>query len=345
MLRQRTVAQFMEETPSLDSYWRAIILFGQNVASYKFALGGAILELGSRPDLELVTLDELALPFATRIANHLETHDKQGTSSQSRFLDECRSFNRGDSSAEQLREATTRLGFNNVIDAFHVVDGSEVGERFFLDERSTSQGIRLTDNLRHLLASANSGDLSSEIQARWRLVETAWELNIPRSLLTVEFDPKASNLLVPRRRTSITPARDALNGYQKGHCFYCYASISVTSGSPDLGEVDHLFAWSSGAHIAGAPIDGVWNLVLACNNCNSWHEKSDRPPALRYVERLSRRNEYLISSHHPLRPTLIRQTGKTPLERDETLRQALREISAGGVRSGWVAPQEHQQGF
>jgi hypothetical protein len=335
----------MEETPSLDSYWRAIILFGRNVASYKFALGGAILELGSRPDLELVTLDELALPFATRVADHLKTHDKQGTSSQSRFLDACRSFNRGDSSAEQLRETTARLGFNNVIDAFHTVDGSEVGERFFLDERSTRQGIRLTENLRQLLTQSNSADLSSEIQARWRLVETAWELNVPKSLLTVQFDPTTSNLLVPRRRTNITPARDALNGYQKGHCFYCYASISIASRSPDLGEVDHLFAWSTGNHIAGAPIDGVWNLVLACNNCNNWHEKSDRPPALRYVERLSHRNEYLISSHHPLRPTLIAQTGTTPFERDRTLRQALHDISAGGVRAAWTATQEHQRGF
>lgn len=35
------VARFTHEVPSVDAYWRAIILFGQNVASSKFALGGA----------------------------------------------------------------------------------------------------------------------------------------------------------------------------------------------------------------------------------------------------------------------------------------------------------------
>lgn len=39
---------FEETAPSLDSYWRAIILFGRNVASYKFALGQSLLDLGSR---------------------------------------------------------------------------------------------------------------------------------------------------------------------------------------------------------------------------------------------------------------------------------------------------------
>lgn len=32
MDRRHAVAQFAYEVPSLDSYWRAIVLFGQNVA-------------------------------------------------------------------------------------------------------------------------------------------------------------------------------------------------------------------------------------------------------------------------------------------------------------------------
>ena len=39
---------FEETAPLLDSYWRAIILSGWNVASYKFALGQSLLDLGSR---------------------------------------------------------------------------------------------------------------------------------------------------------------------------------------------------------------------------------------------------------------------------------------------------------
>ena len=50
MGRGRAVARFTYEVPSLDSDWRSIVLFGQNVASYKFALAGALLEIGDGPE-------------------------------------------------------------------------------------------------------------------------------------------------------------------------------------------------------------------------------------------------------------------------------------------------------
>ncbi len=36
---------FDEVNPSLESYWRSVILFGQNSATYKFALAKSLLEL------------------------------------------------------------------------------------------------------------------------------------------------------------------------------------------------------------------------------------------------------------------------------------------------------------
>ena len=343
MDRGDAVARFTHEVPSLDSYWRAIVLFGQNVASYKFALAGALLEIGAGS--EVVSLDQLALPFASRVAEHLRTHDKQGTFQNSRFLDACRAFNTGELDADGLRAKTVKLGFQNVIDAFHIVDQSEVPERFFIDERKTGKGIRITDHVRGLLDDGHGPNLREEVEARWRLVETAWELNLPRQLLTVEFEPVTETLVVPRRRTSITRARAALNGYQKGHCFYCYAPIDIAGGSAITGQVDHLFAWAAGPVIGGAPVDGVWNLVLACARCNSWHEKSNRPPHVRYVERLSVRNEFLISSYHPLRPTLMAQTGATAFDRAATLKRALDQVSVGGAREQWVAPEELPPAF
>ncbi len=214
MDRGDAVARFTYEVPSLDSYWRAIVLFGQNVASYKFALAGALLDIGAGS--EAVSLDELALPFAYRVAEHLRTHDKQGTFQQSRFLDACRAYNSGELDADGLQLKTVQLGFANVIDAFHIVDKADVPQRFFIDERRSGSGIRLTDGLRGLLDEGHGPDLRDEVEARWRLVETAWELNLPRHLLTVEFQPVTDTLVVPRRRTNITGARAALNGYQKG---------------------------------------------------------------------------------------------------------------------------------
>ncbi|WP_269895004.1 HNH endonuclease [Mycobacterium hippophais] len=337
------MARFTHDIPSLDSYWRAIVLFGQNVASYKFALAGALLELGA--NAEVVPLDVLALPFATRVAEHLRAHDKQGTFQKSQFLDACRAYNSGDLDADGLRSNTVKLGFQNVIDAFHVVDKTEVPQRFFVDERKTSKGIRITDNLRGLLDDGHGPNLGEEAEARWRLVETAWALNLPRHLLTVEFEPSTETLLVPRRRTCITGARAALNGYQKGHCFYCYTAIDIASSSATTCHVDHVFPWSAGVYVGRAPVDGIWNLVLACARCNDWHEKGARPPHQRYVERLNIRNEYLISSHHPLRPTLMQQTGQSSAERSATLKRAFDQVSVKGARAQWVAPEELDRGF
>lgn len=51
---------FIEQTPTLDSYWRSIILFGRNTASYKFAMAKSLLDLASK-ESNFVTLEELAI--------------------------------------------------------------------------------------------------------------------------------------------------------------------------------------------------------------------------------------------------------------------------------------------
>jgi hypothetical protein len=345
MGRGTAVAQFALEQPSIDSHWRALILFGRNVASYKFALGRSLLELG-QAGREQVSLEELAVPFSEHLCAHLRAADRQATSPGSRFLDACRAHDRGELSAEQLIETTARLGFNNVIDAFHVLDGIELEDRFFIDERQSGGGIRLTDRVLELASDEAATTLASEVESRWALVETAWELNLPRDLLTVEYDDQTQLLRAAnRRRAPITAARGALNGYQKGACFYCYRPISTETGSSILGEVDHVFAWSTGPTVGGAPIDGVWNLVLACRGCNGWHAKSNRPPHARFVERLHRRNEFLIASQHPLRPTLMAQTGSSEGDRAATLKRAFDEVTVRGVRVEWEPPEEYPPRF
>ena len=60
------------------------------------------------------------------------------------------------------------------------------------------------------------------------------------------------------------------------------------------------------------PIDGVTNLVLACKECNRGENgKFEKMPTIDLLERLHNRNEYLITSHHPLCGTLMAQTGIT----------------------------------
>ena len=57
------MAQFLERDRTLENYWRAVILFGQNVASYKFSLAKSLIEL-SNHGRESVRLEDLAEPFS-----------------------------------------------------------------------------------------------------------------------------------------------------------------------------------------------------------------------------------------------------------------------------------------
>ena len=168
------MTNFTEVQPSLDNYWRSIILFGRNVASCKFALGKSLLDL-AKQGTEVVTLHQLAEPFSRNICEHLKIADKQGTASTSRFLKTCRRFNSGEVKKEELLDATTKLRFNNVIDAFHIDNQDEIGVRFFNDERrGEEKGIRITENLFEMAENIHYPNLSTEVEARWRLVETAW---------------------------------------------------------------------------------------------------------------------------------------------------------------------------
>ena len=238
------MTNFNEVHPTLENYWRSIILFGRNVASYKFALGKTLLEL-SQQGKEVISLEKLSEPFSRHICEHLQIADKQATSKSSRFLDVCRKHNAGEIKQEELVDTTSRLGFANVIDAFHVVHEGETEIRFFIDERKGKEkGIRLTDDLFKLTEQYQYRNLPTEIEARWRLVETAWELSLPRHVLTVRCDAESEWLVTNDRmleRKPITRCRDALNGYQKGKCFYCFDNISLDSKSSDIADVDHFF--------------------------------------------------------------------------------------------------------
>lgn len=310
---------FYQVDPTLENYWRGIILFGKNVASYKFALAHALYDI-PRSGNDLILLDDLALPFSEHLCRHLLTAPKQITVSRSRCLSACRQFNAGEIDQSALRENTVRYGFNNVIDAFHNVNQAEIDTRFFIDERKTHKGIRLTEAFYRLTERQQFQNLIHETDARWKLVEQAWAMGVSRNLIAVEYSQQDQQLFTTRgdRRVTITSCRDSLNGYQKGHCFYCYAPISLQSGDENLADVDHFIPWLARSEVAN--INGVWNLVLACQHCNRGRQgKSSRVPTLKLLKRLNDRNEYFINSHLPLRETLIQQTGKTAAQRSDFL--------------------------
>ena len=90
-----------------------------------------------------------------------------------------------------------------------------------------------------------------------------------------------------------------------------------------LAHVDHFLPHTLKQHGFGLAIDGVWNLVLACKTCNCGKfGKFSKLPAVVLLKRLHTRNNYLIESHHPLRETLIIQTGASEASRRGYLQES-----------------------
>lgn len=317
-------SNFQENDPSLESQWRAIILFGKNSATYKFAFGKALLELTSQ-ERNSVTLQELAPAFVNSVLQHIKVNDRQGNSASSTFLNGCRKFNTGEINYDQLLSITEQHGFKNVVDAFQNVNGDRIQKRFFAkDYKGKSRRIVLTDDLLRLKESNQFDSFDGEVDARWNLVETAWNLDINPNLLEVKIDENLQTLFLETnsmRRKDVTSARASLNGYQKGKCFYSFQDISIKSGDENVCAVDHFFPHVHKIKLnqGGANVNGVWNLVLSDKKVNL--EKSAKIPELRYLERLFKRNEFYIASRHPLGETVVNQTGRTIDERRSFLQQ------------------------
>ena len=316
------MTQFQINDPSLESQWRALILFGKNSATYKFAFAKSLLELVDKETTK-ISLTELSKPFSKNIIEHLKENDKQGNSKSSSFLNVCRNHIRGEISDNELWSKTEKLGFVNVVDAFQNLNGAQIPDIFYeKNYKSGKKEIVIKNNLLKLKESFHFQNFNQEIEARWNLVETAWNLNLNPKLLEVKYDEDKSLFFLENdfmRRTDITSVRDSLNGYQKGKCFYSFQDISVVSGSANLCEVDHFFPHINKTihNDFGANINGVWNLVLANKDVN--RNKSAKIPEKRFLQRLYNRNEFYIQSKHPLAETIINQTGNTKQKRIEFL--------------------------
>ncbi|PVH24540.1 HNH endonuclease family protein [Sphingobacterium corticibacter] len=333
---------FQANDPSLESQWRAIILFGKNSATYKFAFAKALLQLSSE-ETTSISLQELAPMYVNSILTHLKENDKQGNAKSSTFLHACRKYHNDEMDYENLLHVTEKYGFVNVIDAFQNVNGASIPRLFYeKDFTGSKKNIVITDSLLRLKESLQFSNFNEEVDARWNLVETAWNLDLNPNMLEVKIDEELQTLFLQNnlmRRKDISSARAALNGYQKGKCFYSFQDISINSKGGSTCVIDHFFPHVHKLHLSesGANVNGIWNLVLADNNINL--SKSAKIPNLRYLERLHHRNEFYIASKHPLGETIINQTGKTVRERIAFLQKQY-DLSLNLSVQKWTSPIE-----
>ncbi len=318
-----------------ESVWRAIILYGANSATYKFAFGRALLETAAGSAKTTLTLADLAPRYSTLLCEALKREPRQATAKTSKFLDACRSANNGEMTEGQLWDATERLGFVNVVDAFPRLSGGPAPITFYENhvKNSSVRGLVLTDATLDL-ATRVRAELDAEAGARHRLVETAWSVGMYPDLLgsSIDFDRETQQLVLADRvrRRPVTGAWGALNGDQDGRCAYCDTHMS---SSGQRAHVDHVLPFvlkEKGWRIAD--VDQIWNLVLACADCNGAGNKGAKAPVAEWMPWLEKRNEDLIESKHPLRETLMLQTGATKKQRwnflDRTYTAATTEIPA-----------------
>jgi len=315
---------FQENDPSLESQWRSIILFGKNSATYKFAFGKSLLEIVSK-EQNTVSLKDLSPIFVNSILEHLKKNDRQGNSNSSTFLNVCRKYNKGEIDYDNLLNVTEKYGFVNVVDAFQNVNGESIPSEFYeKDYNGANKNIVISDELLKLKESFQFANFIEEVEARWNLVETAWNLEINPNLLEVKIDTDLETLFIESnvmRRKDISSAKASLNGYQKGKCYYSFQDISINSGDDNLCAIDHFFPHVHKIKMndSGANVNGIWNLVLSDKFVNL--SKSTKIPELRYLERLYKRNEFYVASKHPLGETIVNQTGKTSSERKRFLQR------------------------
>lgn len=328
--------------PSLNNIWRSIIMRGANVASYKFALGEALIYFVNRGK-SFVSIEELATPFSEAVCRHINKVEKQITNpNPGNFLRACKDYNSSVINKDKLLDITVNYAFRDVIDRFHIVNRIEMKKKFYIDERKKKKGLTITDELLKLKEGFQFENLPQELEARWRLVETAWSLNISPRLLEVQYNDVLEDLNINQldrdefKRIVVTSCRDALNGYQRGKCFYCDHKISIQLNSDYFADVDHFLPHCLIKHNFGYNVNGVWNLVLSCTDCNRGDNgKFSKVPGQKFLDKLNTRNNWFISSHHPLRETIINQTGRTPKKRIQYLNDAFNDALKIFPYSNW----------
>ena len=160
-----------------EDYWRSIILYGLNQATYKIALGKTLVSLSER-NFTTVPWDTLSLEFLKQYQQRLnidEPMPQQANPSRRTFMERAvRKLELGSTDIDETIFNVGNEGFNDVIRRFHnIATFKEFQGKFYSFDFGKS--ISLTDNL-HNVIEKHSKDISDELDARWALLEGAFTI-------------------------------------------------------------------------------------------------------------------------------------------------------------------------
>ena len=295
---------------------RTILLFGRNVSTYKFALADSLLK---SPASSQLTYTDLRENFIKSLYQHYIKNPHQYQSGSNTITNAFDQFS-VDNDWDKVIPIAEKNIYNNVFDAFHNVGGSTIQNKLTLFEHDKrNKQLILTDNMHQLLECKDAvKQLSKENQSRWAVVEEAWKNKLSPNFLIYDQDKNIYSVSEGQKRVNLRSAVNVLISYQHGRCFYCnkHMNVNAKSNEHDFPDVDHVIpfsAFNKGILSTNYNSNGIWNLVVACKDCNRGSNgKFHTPPDKLYFEKLIDRNILFTQEHkHSLKNTILMSLGAT----------------------------------
>ena len=156
-------------------YWKAIILFGLNNATYKMALANVLLD-SIRMGATTIDWSSLSERYLNSYIDRLKnSHPQQGNPSRLTIMERIiNDVKMNQITYEQAIERVSNEAFEDVIPRFHTIGRDRVlaKEKFYEFEKG--KHLNLKDSLLQL---DNPDELKNEVDARWSLLEGAFLIN------------------------------------------------------------------------------------------------------------------------------------------------------------------------
>jgi len=286
-------------------YWKAIILYGLNQATYKIALGKTLLELVhlGHETIDWPLLSKLYLDnYIKRLTD--DALPQQANPSRLTFMERTITQLKNKTISYDEAIKLVEIGaFNDVIPRFQTLGMNKeiIGERFY--HFDFGKKLYLHDSV-FKVNETSSDELFTELDARWSLLEGAFKIGNDNWELA--NDIRETYIKKGYKRTSLTRNIPFLAGYQGNVCFYCGGKIDFSNI-----HVDHVLPRQVLMH------DEIWNLVLCHDLCNL--RKDDFLVGKHYIEKLIARNENIMGSNHPWKFKISEQLGKYKYDRSKSV--------------------------
>ena len=168
----------MIDPHEISKHWHSIILTGRNSSTYKMALARCLAELVEE-GRTTISWDELASAFLDLYVARVERGKPQLSDPKGQAVAErvALAYRRGEFTRDSAVQEIRAKAFRDVLDAFHVVDGTPVPVRFFTTDAA---GLTVTEETRRLMTREGTVHILAEIEQRWGELEERWERRTAR---------------------------------------------------------------------------------------------------------------------------------------------------------------------